>query len=166
VTRGLHWFRNDLRLGDNTALSALAAQAEQWLAVFVLDPRMLGGLAETAPRRRFLLACLEALSCDLQKRGIPLLIRSGNPEKVLPALMHEARASLLSFNRDATPFSRRRDAQVQRAVERNGHQVLTRLDHVVFQADEVRSASGGPYRVYTPYRNAWRRRWTARWPIP
>jgi deoxyribodipyrimidine photolyase len=36
VTRGLHWFRNDLRLQDNTALGALVTRAEEWLPVFVL----------------------------------------------------------------------------------------------------------------------------------
>ena len=41
--RGLHWFRNDLRLHDNSALAALAGRAEQWLPVFVLDPRLLHG---------------------------------------------------------------------------------------------------------------------------
>jgi deoxyribodipyrimidine photolyase len=43
VTRGLHWFRNDLRLRDNTALEALATRVEQWLPVFVLDPRITAG---------------------------------------------------------------------------------------------------------------------------
>ena len=36
MTRGLHWFRNDLRLQDNTALEALASRAEAWLPVFIL----------------------------------------------------------------------------------------------------------------------------------
>ena len=46
--RGLHWFRNDLRLADNTALNRLAERAEQWLPVCVLDPRLLGA----TPRSR------------------------------------------------------------------------------------------------------------------
>ena len=46
MTRGIHWFRNDLRLQDNTGLNALAARAEQWLPVFVLDRRLLRTLIE------------------------------------------------------------------------------------------------------------------------
>ena len=56
MPRGLHWFRNDLRLQDNTALAALAARADQWLPVFVLDRRLLGGPRAGVPRARFLLA--------------------------------------------------------------------------------------------------------------
>ena len=39
--RGLHWFRNDLRLDDNRSLAALTERVEAWLPVFVLDPELL-----------------------------------------------------------------------------------------------------------------------------
>ncbi len=159
MTRGLHWFRNDLRLQDNTALNALAARVDQWLPVFVLDPRLAGGARRQAPRIRFLLDCLERLRCDLQKRGVPLLVREGIPEEVLPKLLHETRASLLSFNEDTTPFAACRDAAVRRVVERSGGRVVACSDRVVFRASDVLSAVGEPYAVYTPYRNAWWKRW-------
>jgi deoxyribodipyrimidine photo-lyase len=160
VTRGLHWFRNDLRLQDNTALRALASSAKEWLPVFVLDPRIRAGARAGKPRNRFLLDCLGRLSRDLGKRGVPLLVREGLPEDELPKLMHETGARLLSFNEDATPFARLRDSAVQPAVERGGGEVMTRLDHVVFRSSEVRSASGGAYSVYSPYRKTWWRRWS------
>jgi deoxyribodipyrimidine photo-lyase len=158
VTRGLHWFRNDLRLQDNTALGALVTLAEEWLPVFVLDPRI-AGTRVGMPRNRFLLDCLARLSRDLEKRGVPLLVREGRPEDELPKLMHETGASLLSFNKDATPFARLRDAAVRRAVERGGGGVMARLDRVVFRSSEIRSASGGAYSVYSPYRKTWWKRW-------
>jgi deoxyribodipyrimidine photo-lyase len=159
VTRGLHWFRNDLRLRDNRALNALAAQASEWLPVFVLDPRILAGRGVGEPRTRFLLDCLGRLSRDLEKRGVPLLVRKGLPEEVLPKLLHETGSRLLSFNEDATPFARRRDAAVQQAIERSAGQVVARLDHVVFRSSEVRSRTGGAYSVYSPYRKTWWRQW-------
>jgi deoxyribodipyrimidine photo-lyase len=165
--RGLHWFRNDLRLRDNIALEALARRAEQWLPVFVLDPRIIAGPRVGGPRARFLLDCLGRLSRDLEKRGVPLLVRAGRPEEVLPKLLHETGARLLSFNEDTTPFARGRDAAVQQAVERTGGEVVSRLDHVVFRSSEVRTASGGAYAVYTPYRKSWWKRWVedSRYPV-
>ena len=167
MTRGLHWFRNDLRLEDNTALAALAMRAQEWLPVFVLDPRIVSGARAGAPRRRFVLDCLGRLSRALEKRGVPLLVREGRPEEVLPRLMHETGAQLLSFNEDHTPFARRRDSAVQREVERGGGQIVSRLDYVVFGSTEVRSGTGGPYSVYTPYRNKWWQLWNdePRYPI-
>jgi deoxyribodipyrimidine photo-lyase len=152
--RGLHWFRNDLRIADNTALAALSERAREWLPVFVLDPRLLGA----EPRSRFLLASLASLSRDLAARGVPLLVRKGVPERVLPRLLHETGARLLSWNEGTTPFARRRDAAVRRAVERSDGEVLVRRDDVIFAAADLRTKAGGAYTVYTPYRNAWWRR--------
>jgi deoxyribodipyrimidine photo-lyase len=159
VSRGLHWFRSDLRLRDNTALGELAARAEAWLPVFVIDPRLLGARRAATPRARFLLDCLARLGAELAQRGVPLIVRRGRPERVLPRLLHESGATLLSFNRGATPFARERDHAVRREAERRGAQVIACLDHVVFAASEVRSASGGGYAVYTPYRRSWQKRW-------
>jgi len=159
MPRGLHWFRNDLRLNDNTALAALVERAEAWLPVFVLDPRIAGSAHSGGARMRFLLDCLAQLARDLEKRGVPLLLRHGRPEEVLPRLLAETGARLLSFNRAATPFGRRRDAAVCHAVEKLGCNVLERLDHVVFDSSEIRTQKGGAYSVYSPYRRAWWRRW-------
>jgi deoxyribodipyrimidine photo-lyase len=154
MSRGLHWFRNDLRLSDNTALNELASRAEQWLPVFVLDRRLLG----PQPRTRFWLAGLAALARELESRGVPLLVREGRPEDVLPKLLHETGATLLSFNRAPTPFANRRDERVRRSVERAGVRVLARRDDVIFASGEVQKGQGGPFAVYTPYRNAWWKR--------
>jgi deoxyribodipyrimidine photo-lyase len=111
LARGLHWFRNDLRLRDNTALDALTERAEQWLPVFVIDPRI---ASPRAPRRTaFLFDTLAHLGRDLAARGVPLLVRTGRPESVLPALLGELHATLLSWKAGATPFARRRDAAVR-----------------------------------------------------
>jgi deoxyribodipyrimidine photo-lyase len=155
MTRGIHWFRNDLRMQDNTALFELLSRADQWLPVFLLDPRLL----YPTPRARFFLDTLSRLSSELAGRGIPLLVRQGRPEELLPKLLHEAGAELLSFNENATPFARRRDAEVRRRVEKNGVRVLAHRDDVIFGADEIQSQQGRPYAVYTPYRNAWWKRW-------
>ena len=39
MRKGLFWFRHDLRLADNQALSQLANEVEQLICVFVVDPR-------------------------------------------------------------------------------------------------------------------------------
>ena len=70
----LLWFRRDLRLGDHPALTA-AADNEEVLACFVLDPR----LESSSGRRRlqFLGDSLRQLRDDLDGR---LLITRGRPE--------------------------------------------------------------------------------------
>jgi len=162
--RGVHWFRNDLRLIDNRALAALQDRVSEWLPVFVLDPRLFTRTG--IPRERFLVDCLHRLGRDLAKRGVPFLVRTGKPEAVLPRLLAETGASVLSYNEDTTPFARRRDAAVGRAIDASGVEVVSRVDHVVFGAGEVRTRSGGLYRVYSPYRKAWWARWREVEPMP
>ena len=160
MPRGLHWFRNDLRLADNTALIALLERAQEWLPVFVLDPTLRAGSGAGSHRERFLHDCLNRLARDLEARGVPLLVRSGAPAEVLPKLLNETGARLLSFNEATTPFGTARDAAVRRAAEQAGVEVLSRTDHVIFRAPEIRSQSGGPYAVYSPYRKTWWKRWS------
>ena len=92
MTTAVVWFRRDLRLGDHPALLAArdaAGPDGDVLPVFVFDERLYGPSGE--PRRRFLLDCLAALDGDLDGA---LVLRSGNPAEVLPALVREGRVFL------------------------------------------------------------------------
>jgi len=155
--RAVHWFRNDLRLRDNPALAA-AATAGAVATVFVIDPRLVEGQRVGPPRLHFLEGCLERLSRDLEARGHTLLIRRGDPAVEIPRLLEEARADLLTFNRDSSPYARARDLKVERAAGKAGVRVRSFGDRAVFESGEIRTGKGEPFRVYTPFRNACLRR--------
>ncbi len=164
MTRGLHWFRNDLRLTDHASLDALFGHVDQWLPVFVLDPRIAN--RASAVRTRFLIANLERLEAELASRDVPLVVRKGKPEQVIPKLLDETKASHLSFAPGNTPFARDRDDAVRRAAEKREVSVLDPRDDVIFPADAVLTKSGTPYAVYSPYRDAWWRRFREESPEP
>ncbi len=157
--RGIHWFRNDLRLRDNRALNEMLASCEEWLPVFVIDPRLMPGSPEVSPRARFLLDCLERLGAELDRRGLPLVIRRGLPEDVLPGLVVETGARSLSFGAATTPFGRRRDAAVRDDLAANGVETICVRDEGILSGGRILSGSGKPYEVYSPYRKAWWRLW-------
>jgi deoxyribodipyrimidine photo-lyase len=153
--RAIHWFRSDLRLSDNTALTACAARASEIGFLFVLDEALLESAHVGTPRLRFLHGCLERLHAELRSRGHRLVIRRGNPIHELPRAARDCRAGIVSWNRDTSPFATRRDSRVAGELERAGVAVVAVKDRVVFESGEVRTASGGPFRVFTPFRNAW-----------
>ena len=157
--RGIHWFRNDLRLHDNLALTALADRADAWLPVFVIDPLLSAQANPTPPRVRFLFDCLERLEENLASRGFALHVVEGSPERLIPELMTKIGASVVSWNSGSTPFARRRDEKVAQAVMRIGGDSIQVDDHTVFGADEIKTRTGGNYSIYTPYRNEWWRTW-------
>ena len=153
--RGLHWFRNDLRLQDNRALDDLFQAVDEWCGLFVLEPRLVDMPSVSRKRLSFLFGCLDDLASDIARVGSRLVIIDGPAETQIPKLMHKISASVLSFNEGTTPFSRSRDQSVIYSVGKAGHKVLKRRDHVIFSATDIRSSKGSAYSVYTPYRNAW-----------
>jgi deoxyribodipyrimidine photo-lyase len=159
--RALHWFRSDLRLRDNTGLAAAAAGAREVALLFVLDERLLRGEALGPPRLRFLLDSLARLGASLEARGQRLLFARGRPEQLILAMLRDAQIERITWNRDYGPFAARRDSAVRSAASALGVAVEEHKDRVVFESGEIRTRTGDPFRIYTPFRNAWWERWHA-----
>ena len=75
------WLRRDLRLHDHPALHAAATDGPV-LALFVLDPALLRPAG--AARVAFLYRALRSLDADLRAHGGALVLRRGDPAKVVP----------------------------------------------------------------------------------
>ena len=108
MTTLIHWFRNDLRLADNPALSHVARQADRVLPVYVHAPSAdtatpWGFPRRGAHRRRFLRAALDALHARLAEEGSGLLEIHGRPSECLPALAAQVGASGISCEAIAAP---------------------------------------------------------------
>lgn len=148
------WFRRDLRLGDNPALLAAAADAEV-LPLFVVDPIF---AAAGAPRLAFLNDCLAALDESLRQCGSPgLAVRHGDPTHVVPALAEEVDAGSVVVSRDYSPYGRERDAAVGASLAGNGRSLRGVGSPYAIDPGTVRKGDGGAYSVFTPYSKAWRR---------
>ena len=159
--RVIHWFRSDLRIADNTALADACRRADALAPVFVLDDALLARHRDAHPRLRFLHACLDDLAAELEATGSRLIVLRDAPHRCLPALARACKASLVTWNRDYGPHAKERDRRVRDALARDGVDVRTFKDRVVFEGGEIRSAQGGTYTVYTHYRRAWWRRYQA-----
>src|SRR4051812_4065288 len=107
------WFRRDLRLSDNPALLEAVEQAAPGGAVlplFVFDPRLWRPAGDT--RRAYLVASLETL----RQRIGGLVVRTGDPVDVLPAVVRETKASSVHVAEDFGPYGRHRDERVERSL--------------------------------------------------
>ena len=158
----IHWFRRDLRLQDNTALSAAARDSGgAVIPTFVLDDQLLRG-ADVAPARiQFMLDCLRDLDDSLRRQGSRLIVLRGNPAAELARLAQMASAGAVYFNRDYTPAALRRDRRVTQALQEAGLRAESFKDSVIFEHSEVLTGNGGPYTVFTPYKRAWLNRLSA-----
>ena len=164
--RAVHWFRSDLRIADNVALADACRRADALAPVFVMDDALLKAHRDAHPRLRFLHACLHDLAAALEAAGSRLIVLRGAPHRCLPALARACKASLVTWNRDYGPYAKHRDRAVRDALERDGVEVRTYKDRVVFEGGEIRAVHGGIYTVYTHFRRAWWRRFQADAPRP
>ncbi len=148
----LLWFRRDLRLRDHPALLAArdaAGPDGDVVPVFVFDDRLWQPSGE--PRRRFLLDCLTALGGDLDGA---LVLRTGDPARVLPSLVGEVGATSVHVSADTGPYGRRRDAAVEESL---GEVPLVRTGSpYLVTPGRITTRTGTPYQVFSPFTRAWR----------
>ncbi|HTQ16535.1 deoxyribodipyrimidine photo-lyase [Mycobacterium sp.] len=144
----LLWFRRDLRLRDHPALAA-AADSEEVLGCFVLDPRL---VASSGQRRlQFLGDSLRQLRDELDGR---LLVTAGLPEERIPLIAKEIDASSVHVSEDFAPFGCRRDERVRDAL--GSVPLMATGSPYLVSPGRVTKDDGTPYRVFTPFLRAWR----------
>lgn len=108
----IHWFRHDLRLADNPALTRAVRDAEAHghtlLPVYIWDPAQAQPTRwvprRMGPHRMAVLAdTLTALDTALQQRGSRLLVLRGAAVSVLPRLVRAVQAVQVSAEAIAAP---------------------------------------------------------------
>ena len=145
------WFRQDLRIGDNPALAA-AARRGPVVPLFILDEE--GRRPLGAASRWWLHHSLTALSKSLGG----LVLRRGDPAKLLPQIAKAAGADRIVWNRCHEPDAIARDEDVVAALDKAGIAVDGYNGNLLHDPTEVKTKTGGPFKVYTPFWRACRAR--------
>lgn len=143
------WFRKDLRLADNPALSAAVATARPVLAAFVLDET--DGRAIGAASRWWLHHSLRSLADSLSAHGVSLLLRRGDAARVIPALAAEAGAGSVHWNRDFDPQASAKEDKVAAALKQRGIEVDRHNASLLFEPGSVLTKGGEPFKLFTPF---------------
>ncbi|KHL10956.1 deoxyribodipyrimidine photo-lyase [Mumia flava] len=151
------WFRRDLRLADHPALLAARDEADEVVALVVLDPRL---LARPTARRDRWLASVAALrdAC-----GGALVVREGDPATVVPAVAAEVGSEHVHVTGESTPYGRRRDDAVRDALRAESRDLVVTGSPYAVGPGRVTTQAGTPARVFSAYARAWREHG---WPAP
>ncbi len=150
--RSLHIFRRDLRIIDNTALFEALGKSEEVVPCFIFNDaqvtehryRSKNGLA-------FMIESLEELAESVGKAGGKMLFCHGEIESVLRHLVKELDIDAIFWNRDYSPFSRKRDARLEELGKELGVATHHAHDALLVDPCEFGKADGNPYTVYTPF---------------
>lgn len=145
------WFRNDLRLADNPALSEAVESGAPVLPVFVWSPEDDGTWAPGAASRWWLHQSLQALDASLRRSGSRLILRSGLAAREIHELVKESRAFAVFWNRLYEPAARERDAILERSLKSSGLTVRTFRGALLHEPATIQNASGKPFQVFTAF---------------
>jgi len=150
----LVWFRDDLRVTDHPALHAALERGRPVVAAFVLD-EISPGRAPGAAGRWWLHHSLLAHRAALDALGIPLVLLRGAASDLIPWLVSEIDADAVTWNRRYGP-ARVVDASLKAGLREAGVDARSFAGDVLAEPQEVHTASGTPYRVFTPFWNTLR----------
>ncbi len=142
------WFRQDLRLADNLALSTAANSGRPVIPVFVLDDAAAGEWSMGAASRWWLHQSLRKLSDSLAGN---LSVFSGDSSEILVRLAREVGAGDVVWNRCYEPWQIELDQRVEAALSTVRICTQKFLGALLFEPDTVSKPDGTPYKVFTPY---------------
>ncbi len=143
----IHWFRQDLRLADNPALTG-AAKHEGTLPIYILDDQNAGPYAMGAASRWWLHYSLKALSTSLKDK---LSVYIGNPIDILLDLVSRYKVESIHWNRCYEPWAIRRDKIIKAELQAKGITVQSENGILLWEPREILKDNGEPYKVFTPF---------------
>ncbi|MFT8232503.1 deoxyribodipyrimidine photo-lyase [Pseudomonas guariconensis] len=153
----LIWLRSDLRVEDNTALSAACALGPT-LALWLASPGQWLVHDDAPCKVDFWLRNLQTLRQSLERLNIPLLIRHVDtwrqaPQAVLE-VCREHRIEAVHWNEEYGVNEQQRDAATQDLLEQAGILTHGHLDQLLLRPGSVLTRSGHYFQVFGQFRRA------------
>ena len=155
----LVWFRNDLRLRDNPALTAAVKTRERVEACFLITPQQWADHDWSPRRTDLMLRSLECLGQDLAALGIPLHTRTlewfEDSDDALISLCLERGLERIHANEEYAVNERTRDKRLCHGLARTGITLSIYRDQSLVPVTELKTGKNTPYTVFTPYSRQW-----------
>ncbi len=144
------WFREDLRVSDNPALSAACETGRDVLCIYIYDTfsrtKAFGGA-----KKWWLHKSLEAFSNQLIQLGGKLHILHGEAETLLPELVKNTQAKAIFWNRRYGEYEREIDGALKIKFAENELEVKSFNGHLMYEPWEIKTQAKTPMKVFTPF---------------
>ncbi|XP_023524098.1 cryptochrome-1-like isoform X2 [Cucurbita pepo subsp. pepo] len=145
------WFRRDLRVEDNPALTA-AVRAGAVVAVFIWAPEEEGHYYPGRVSRWWLKQSLAHLDSSLRSLGAYLLTkRSTNTISTLLDVVKATGASQLFFNHLYDPLSLIRDHRAKEVLSAQGIGVRSYNADLLYEPWDVKDVDGNPFTTFAGF---------------
>ena len=159
----VHWFKMDLRANDNSALYQASEKAREagvpLIGLYIVSPQDFEAHVTAPIRVDFMLRSLRVLKEDLARLDIPLWVEAVEKRSRIPRrlveLMDEWGANHLFANIEYEVDELRREAKLARLLTEKGFALHVAHDTCVVPPGQLKSGSGKPYAIYSPWFRSW-----------
>jgi len=141
------WFRQDLRLSDNPALTN-ALEDGKTLPIFILDNVNSKEHINGAASKWWLHHSLTKLNKSLKNK---LVFFSGNPIDILDEIHKQFEISNIFWSRCYEPWRIKRDKKIKKYFNDQNVNVNTFNGSLLWEPWNIAKKDGTPYKVFTPY---------------
>lgn len=156
------WFRHDLRVQDNPALTAACQQHDKVVGVYCLPKKTFAEHHWSPFKTDLLWRHLEEFKADLASIGVLLKVKLcdtfSQSGSILSDTAKEFGASSVFANEEYPLHEARRDRAVQAALTQQGISSHFYSGLLVVPPSKVKNKQGDYYKVFTPFNRAWRER--------
>lgn len=140
---------------DNPALHGLITKRVPVIPLFTYHAARHMPPVNGEAQKVWLDGSLRALNESLRKRGSRLIVKTGEAQSLLPALLKQWNAAGISWNALIEPEQNQQDRQLARTLSEAGCNVEIHRDaQTLFAPDDITTQEGDYYRVFTPF---WKR---------
>ena len=141
----IHWFRKDLRLSDNPALTE-ASKRRLIFPIYILDnnkshPKPMGSASQV-----WLNHSLKSLDFSLDQK---LSLYKGNPLDILKHLISSHSIKGIYWNKCYEPYQIQQDSEIKK--ELSGLVFESSSASLLWEPETVNKKDGTPYKVFTPF---------------
>ncbi|CAN0581556.1 unnamed protein product, partial [Ectocarpus sp. 12 AP-2014] len=109
---------------------------------------------------------LAALQASLNDLNVPLLLRTGSANDVVPSVVADIGAAAVYWNRRYTAGGITQDAAIKAHLKEKDIEAESFNAHLLYEPWTLKTGAGGPYRVFTPFSRAARASGTPNQPTP
>ncbi len=139
------WFRQDLRLADNPALTSAIQTGSPVIPIYILDDASAKEWKMGGASRVWLHHSLQSLNKSLNGK---LQVFTGNAEHILKSIIKETGTNKLFWNRCYEPWRITRDKHIKENISISCH---SENGSLLWEPWDIQKNDGTPYRVFTPF---------------
>lgn len=149
----IFWFRQDLRIKDNTALIAAAKTGRPIVCLYIFDKSNINHWPFGEASLWWLHHSLTHLTNSLKNLNVKLILRNGSVIEELDNIVKSTDAQALYFTRHYEPYNSKLEDQVhEHFIDKL--EIKRFRGYLLYEPEEIRTGKNEPYKVFTPfYRN-------------